>query len=144
MNPNSTFERQKTKAPVFRMLKCLLTLVLHLFAAFTCRHSSHQTDLNSGNIPFAPLYVTFPFHITIFTDRILQGRKIIVPRVRFKQQNSGDILRRLNNMNGNCISIVSSMKLPLIRNLLTVNNINNKLIEGVQIPFIADKSFTKD
>lgn len=62
-------------------------------------------------------------------------------QTRFNPVNSGDIFRRLQKVNGNCIAIVLSVKLPLIRNLLSVNNINNKLIKGLQIAFTADNSF---
>lgn len=46
-------------------------------------------------------------------------------------------------MYGNFMAVVFSVKQHLIRNRLSVNDINNKLITGLQIAFIVDNSFYK-
>lgn len=53
--------------------------------------------------------------------------------ITFNQLNPGD-----KNMYGNFMVVVFSVKPQLIRNRLSVNNINNKLITGLQITFTAD------
>lgn len=46
-------------------------------------------------------------------------------------------------MYGNFMAVVFSVKQHLIRNRLSVNDINNKLITGLQIAFTVDSSFHK-